>query len=551
MKKVLCVITFVIFICTLLISCDSKKSDSSIVPEENAGANETVSAPVNASDLTETVVLSDTEIEVKIEKASTLLVEEPAEPPVMLNKYFSENDLLIARPIAETIGVIDEEHFLAYFKQLIQEKADEKISSYNPYQEKILSRKTFAPLTFSDGYSFVPEELRLQVSDTDIETMHKYEEYTYEYDGDKETEICVDEDGLSHISSESKDRLYYYCRYFESETTYEYDEKGNRTAVIDSDEGRTEYLYDKDSNCIKKIYPSQEVETYEYKDNLLICAHQIEFDRYYTYNDSGLCIETYHDPWVSYYTNDEGIQMPNYFPASYERTFYDAQGNKKLKWSSSVYEETYEYDEKGNLRRSFNTYYGESLYDPPKESSGTEDSYYYDDRYYIPDVYEEYDENGRVIYSADDGGQRWYLYDDHGNVLICKREFGRSEKYYYEYDSKGNIIHEVTSDGTERFFKYDENNDLQLELYIDAEYTFCSVTVYEEGRKIRDDEWHNNFWNYLNGNLCWNTDTIYKYDEHGNKVYSLGYRGKCYVDYYLNEYNDKGQLVRTDLYHNY
>lgn len=65
MKKVVCVVVFVSFICVLLISCDSKKND--IVLEESAGANETISSPVDESDLTENVSLSDTEIEVQVE----------------------------------------------------------------------------------------------------------------------------------------------------------------------------------------------------------------------------------------------------------------------------------------------------------------------------------------------------------------------------------------------------------------------------------------------------------------------------------------------------
>ena len=47
------------------------------------------------------------------------------------------------------------------------------------------------------------------------------------------------------------------------------------------------------------------------------------------------------------------------------------------------------------------------------------------------------------------------------------------------------------------------------------------------------------------------SETTYKYDEHGNMIYSLGDRGYLYVVYCKYEYDESGRKLKMQEYHNY
>ncbi len=187
-----------ILVCSLFVSCkkgqnENKQTQTEIKIEESA-------EKVIDEDKIEESSLEDDTKTVEIEYTSNGAIP---------NKYFTADDVFIAKGIEETIKIIDEEHFLSYICNLIKTDAQEKIAAYAPYQEKEISKESSEPVSFEDGYTFYPETIKLQVSDKDIVTMEKYSETTYEYDDDNRMEITVEKDGLDHISKKSKNPSYY------------------------------------------------------------------------------------------------------------------------------------------------------------------------------------------------------------------------------------------------------------------------------------------------------------------------------------------------------
>lgn len=63
----------------------------------------------------------------------------------------------------------------------------------------------------------------------------------------------------------------------------------------------------------------------------------------------------------------------------------------------------------------------------------------------------EYDRKGNWIYYNNGGLETWYDYDSKGNVIHWKKKDG--DEGWYEYNSKGNLIH----------FKYSEGYEIWIE----------------------------------------------------------------------------------------
>ncbi len=474
------------------------------------------------------------------------------------NKYFTKEDLLAGKSLAETIGAIDEEHFLLYVQSLMTLQADEKLAAYKPYQEKELSKETGGQLLFEGGYSFVPETIRLQISDSQIEKLEKYEDTHFQYDGGMTVEATTSKSGLQSLRKKSREKYYSKSPYSESETTYEYDGKGNIVSAAEKDGSRTEYFYDENSNLIKTAYPDGSESTYDYENNLRVCEHHSDYDKYIKYNGQKLPTEEFIPAYSSSWTASDGNTYTDYTPASYERTCYDTQGKIKLTWHCIETETSFEYDDKGNLRRSFDTSSGEQIFEAAQDTSAkaASDAYQGDnDKWPVEQKAREFDEKGNLIHEFGetpyDPYEYWFINDKYGNVLIKKQNLGivRIEKYFYEYDSRGNIIHKIAQDEKEEFYKYDDQNRLLTSFTICYDYTWCWLDFYEDGRLVKRKEWKNSMDYYQNGNLVMTQNTVYKYDGHENPVYS--YSGEHYVTYFKNEYDNSGRLVRRQEYHSY
>lgn len=559
---------FVILVCILLSACKKGKEESAqkltqteIEREEKAEkvVEEVTSDKNILDDENQTIVEDKTQtiVEDEEDEAQTLVLESSSDCAVP-NKYFTSDDIFTAKGISETIKTIDEKHFLLYLQNLIKSKAYEKLAAYNPYQEKEISKETSEPIKFKGGYTFYPETIKLQVSDKDIMEMEKDSETTYKYDNDCVTEIIVDKDGLDCINEKSKNRYFYKSRYFESDETYEYDNQGNLITSINEKGEKKQYIYDDKNNCIKEIFSNGTEVTYDYENGLCTCEHHPEFSIYKKYDNKKNIIEKFIPAYSSSWTNDEGRVITDYFPKDYEIFFYDDSGKKFAEWSYDLSEESYEYDKDGNLRKTVSTYSGEHFYDAPEkvEESDNQD---YKDKRTITYSGEEYDENGNpihyIIEDPCDSFEKWFMNDKHGNVVVERAAWsdGPDMKYFYEYDSNGNIIHKVESSGGEDFFKYDENNQLKVHFRIWENLMGYSIKTFEDGKVINESSvTHNNYIRYYaDDKILIDKDTIYKYDEHGNMIYSLGDRGYLYVVYCKYEYDKSGRELKIQEYHNY
>ena len=546
---------FCILVCVLLSGCKKEKEETAqkIIQTE-------IETKIETEKSTEIVVDEITSGENILEAEAPTIVLESSSDCAVPNKYFTKDDVFTAKGINETIKTIDEKHFLQYLQNLIKSNAYEKLTAYNPYHEKEISKETSEPIKFEDGYTFYPETIQLQVSDKDIMEMEKYSETTYKYDDDCVTEIIVDKNGLDCINEKSENRYVYKCRYFESEETYEYDNRGNLITTTNKNGEKKQYLYDDNNNCIKEIFPDGTEVTYDYENGLCTCEHHPKYNIYMKYDNKKNIIEKFIPAYSSSWTNSEGSVITDYSPKDYEIFFYDDSGKKIAKWSYDLEEKSYEYNKDGNLRKYVSTYSGESFYDE-SDNQDYEDKRTIDK--YSPEEYdEEYDENGNTIHYIIDGPgdtfQNWFMNDKHGNVVIQSRSWStwsnRTDiKYFYEYDSNGNIIHKVTSSGGEEFFKYDENNQLKVHFSIWENLMGYSIRTFEDGKIINESSvTHNRYIGYYAGDkIIMNEDTIYKYDEHGNMIYSLGDRGYLYVVYCKYEYDKSGRKILKQEYHNY
>ena len=76
--------------------------------------------------------------------------------------------------------------------------------------------------------------------------------------------------------------------------------------------------------------------------------------------------------------------------------------------------------------------------------------------------YKEYDQFGRVIYIKYSNSEYKYDYDESGtkrhaiSFLYSKKD----SEIWDDLDSKGNVIHEKSSDGTEAWYEWNEDNKL-------------------------------------------------------------------------------------------
>ncbi len=198
-----------------------------------------------------------------------------------------------------------------------------------------------------------------------------------------------------------------------------------------------------------------------------------------------------------------------------------------------VYEVT-QYDQKGRETQVRNLKWGETL--------------------------TEYDKKGRVVYSCKNNSsgkvefwvefgpddnmirrwgnvlgqdfEEWYEYDSKGHVIHLKQNNGYEERH--EYDSKGNQVHYRNSSGKESWSEYDSKGHVLKKTFSDG--SFESFEYDSKGNEIHYTD--------SNGNETWfeydskNRLVYTKYSPSGNEVW-------C-------EYDSKGNLIHEKwLYNNY
>lgn len=189
---------------------------------------------------------------------------------------------------------------------------------------------------------------------------------------------------------------------------------------------------------------------------------------------------------------------------SYEISFqYNSNGKLIKETSSDGPSTSYEYNAKGNLVKR--TTPGDLIETFEYDSTGkmTSSERAVGPSFYIISYWYEYDYNGRLIYEKEDNPKNpciieyTYMYDSKNN-MICKsskmtsydtEENSEAETIWYEYDTKGKLIHEKSQ----------------------------------------------------------NNETWYDYDSKGNLVHEKDSNG--YETWYYNIYNSKNQIIKQSIYY--
>ncbi|WP_163834199.1 LysM peptidoglycan-binding domain-containing protein [Spartinivicinus ruber] len=174
------------------------------------------------------------------------------------------------------------------------------------------------------------------------------------------------------------------------------------------------------------------------------------------------------------YLNEKGQSV-----APTETQYYDGLGNVAIKvkeaadgkaldyhLSDQDQVERFEYDAAGLLRRTSNPTHAEVRYDYnlagqiiTKHELRTQ----FEDGVTPIATYYEYDQLGREIAKQDAVGDRYEtVYNSHGEI-IEKRVNGKQHQFY-QYDQLGRLTLTNEGNGTPRFFGYDQNGNVTLEV---------------------------------------------------------------------------------------
>ncbi|MCR5605390.1 MAG: hypothetical protein K6F69_01040, partial [Treponema sp.] len=202
--------------------------------------------------------------------------------------------------------------------------------------------------------------------------------------------------------------------------------------------------------------------------------------------------------------------------------------------NDKIYEESYEYDTKGNIIHE-------------KENTGFE-------------IWNSYDDENHLIYSKDNKNvETWYEYDAKKKNLLHKLD-SQNNQTWYEYDFFDNLIHIKESSGNKYWYKYDEAGH-KISAYCNSgvestyEYDKKGFLVYEkeegnDGKKL--NEW---WYAYTKeGKLSkrminrYIPTDLYEYDKNGNLIYEKNfndYEILCEIDYWDNGKIKEKRVFKT------
>ncbi|MCQ2241671.1 hypothetical protein [Treponema sp.] len=148
--------------------------------------------------------------------------------------------------------------------------------------------------------------------------------------------------------------------------------------------------------------------------------------------------------------------------------------------------------------------------------------------------YTEYDKNGNIIHTLTSmGSEFWWKYDSDGNVISYKHKLTKNDvkdtKYTYENGLK---VYSKDSSGKETWFEYDENRNL---IHTIDSFDFEQWYEYDE---------NNNRTRFRNSN---GSETWYEYNSEGRLVNSntIDQSQAADTERYLNDYDDNGNIIHT------
>jgi YD repeat-containing protein len=273
--------------------------------------------------------------------------------------------------------------------------------------------------------------------------------YTYDLAGRRTSEI-VSRDGLPHTiyyTYDDADNLTTITQTVDSQvvtTSYEYDETGNRVSMTDANGVVTRYEYDGLNRLVKTIQNyqyggSQDSETnvettYEYDNvgNRTKVTHAEGRETTYEYDDLNRLI-TVTDPLsgtMGYVYDEVGNQIQ----------VTDANDNPTY----------YEYDELNRLITVTNALSGTTVYDYDEVGNRIQET---DANGHYTDY--EYDDLNRQVKVTDHlDGETTYEYDDAGNTLIVTDANDNSTSY--EYDALNRQITTTNALDDDTVYSYDE-----------------------------------------------------------------------------------------------
>ena len=319
------------------------------------------------------------------------------------------------------------------------------------------------PLGAETKYAYTPEGWLKAVTDANGNTTR----YAYDlngsivsvnYAGEKKERNTYNELGL--LTTVTTD---------EGVTEYQYDKRGYLSSVTEPDGDTVSYTYDTYGNRASMTYPDGETVKYTYDElNRLVKLSGLGETVRYGYNAKGQRIETRTDKLTTEYA-------------------YDVAGNLVSQSTTGAYDLAfeYDYDKSGRITRESRTENGATLtsdyaYDKLGQLTGFERSDGYTESYV-------YDPVGNMLSKTRNGVKIDYTYNA-GNQLVSDGE------NKYTYDKNGNLVQKGST-------KYTYNAQDLLESWTDGEHS--ESYSYNANRllsSVTNDEGTTSFaWDILTG----------------------------------------------------
>jgi len=203
--------------------------------------------------------------------------------------------------------------------------------------------------------------------------------------------------------------------------SYRYDSRGNRSALIDHDGGRTSYTYDVMNRLTAIINPQGERTTYSYdaagRRTVKKLANGTRAS--FTYDAAGNLTKLYN-------LKSTGAVVNNF-----DYT-YDKVGNRMAVMEAGGNRVTWSYDNGyqliGEHRTGANAYRDTFTYDPAgnrllKNHDGARTTY-------------AYDVANQLTYSQDAGGRTTFTFDADGNQQVVREPSGDRTTYAWDYENR-------------------------------------------------------------------------------------------------------------------
>jgi len=250
-------------------------------------------------------------------------------------------------------------------------------------------------------------------------------------------------------------------------TSYQYDARGNRTAVIDPINGPshpTSFTYDLMNRLTGITYPDSSTAgfTYDVRGRRISATDQNNKTTYYTYDDADR-LTAVTDPanHTTQYTYDTEDNLLSITDANGNTTqfAYNARGWVTQTSFPSTLTESYSYDAVGNLLSK-------------TDRKGNTIQYVYDALYRLtsktyPDqtsVEYAYDLAGKVLQVSDPTGSYGFAYDNMGRLIGTSTQYAwlpsLNFQNSYTYDAASNRTSLTAPDGSVTTYGYDTLNRL-------------------------------------------------------------------------------------------